>query len=144
MKTVIQRTTTASVEVAEKIVGEIGIGFVILVGFGKNDNEETIRNMTEKILKMRIMEDQEGKMNRSIQEIQGALLIIPQFTLYADTKKRRPSFSNALEPKQAEILFNQFIAELKKSGLKIETGIFGADMKVSLINDGPVTIVLET
>ena len=144
MKTVIQRATTASVEVAEKIVGEIGIGFVILVGFGKNDNEETIRNMTEKILKMRIMEDQEGKMNRSIQEIQGALLIIPQFTLYADTKKRRPSFSNALEPKQAEILFNQFIAELKKSGLKIETGIFGADMKVSLINDGPVTIVLET
>ena len=143
MKTIIQRTTQASVLINKKNVGEIGKGLVILVGFGKEDELDKIERMSEKILHLRIMEDQEGRMNRSVQEMSGELIVIPQFTLYAGTKKRRPSFSEALEPKQAEILFNQFVEELRKSGLKVEQGVFGAEMEVRLINNGPVTILLE-
>lgn len=144
MKVVLQRTKSASVSVNKKIVGEIKKGYVLLVGFGSNDTIEDVKKMANNIYKMRVFEDENMKMNLNIEQVSGEILSISQFTLYADTKKgNRPSFTEAAKPEQASTLYNVFNTELKSLGLKVETGEFGADMEVSLINDGPVTLILE-
>jgi len=143
MKLVIQRVQSGSVKVGEHLRGKIGKGYVILVGIKKGDSEETAKQMAEKLLNLRILADGQGKMNRSILEEKGEILAISQFTLYAGTKGRRPGFTEAEDPSRAKELFDFFVEELKKSGLKIETGEFGSYMHVEIHNDGPVTIILE-
>jgi len=145
MKIVLQRVSRASVKVDDLIVGSIDHGMLLLLGFSSNDTEESILPTLEKIVKLRIFSDQEGKMNKSVLDVEGSMLLISQFTLYADTKKgNRPSFIEAARPEQAIPLYEFFIAEMKKRISKVETGIFGADMKVELVNEGPVTILFET
>ena len=143
MKIVVQRVKNASVKVGEKIVGEIGYGYMLLVSFTEGDNEEIIKYMVNKILNLRIMDDENHVMNKNIKEVGGSILSISQFTLYGDTKKgNRPSYIKALRGEESIKLYNLFNNLLKKQ-IKVETGIFGEDMEVSLINDGPVTIILE-
>lgn len=145
MRVLIQRTTKASVTIDGKLQGEIGKGLVLLVGICAEDTKEDIEWLVQKIVNMRIFTDAEGKMNLSVQEIEGVLLVISQFTLHASTKKgNRPGFTNAARPGQAIPLYESFIQQLKASGMPVETGIFGADMQVELINDGPVTIWLDS
>ncbi len=145
MKFVIQRVTSASVEVEEKIVGKIGKGFLVLIGIGKEDNEEIADKMIKKLIGMRIFEDENGKTNLSLNDVSGELLLISQFTLYADCKKgNRPSFINAGSPDEANRLYEYIISECKKEISVVEKGVFGADMKVSLLNDGPFTIILDS
>lgn len=142
MRVVLQRTLESNVSVDNKIVGKIKNGLTILVGFGKNDGSKEIDYMVNKIVNLRIFDDGNGIMNRSLLDVKGEILSISQFTLYADTSKgRRPSYFNAHS--DALYLYNEFNEKLKKY-TNVETGIFGADMKVSLVNDGPVTIILET
>ena len=144
MKLVIQRVTKASVEVENKIIGQIEKGFLVLLGVGPEDNYELADCLVEKLCNLRVFEDENKKMNLSIQDIDGELLIVSQFTLYADCKKgNRPSFANAAKPEKANELYEYFIEKSKIKVRKVEHGEFGADMKVSLINDGPVTIILE-
>jgi len=144
MKIVLQRVSNASVKVDSKIVGRIEHGLVLLIGFSSTDTAESILPTIEKIVKLRIFSDEEGKMNKSVLDVEGSMLLISQFTLYADTKKgNRPSFIEAARPEQAIPLYEFFIAEMRKRITKVETGIFGADMKVELVNDGPVTIVFD-
>jgi D-tyrosyl-tRNA(Tyr) deacylase len=144
MKIVLQRVSSASVKVADEIVGSIEHGMLLLIGFSSNDTEESILPTLEKIVKLRIFSDEEGKMNKSVLDINGSALLVSQFTLYADTRRgNRPSFIEAARPEQAIPLYEFFIAEMTKRISKVETGIFGADMKVELVNDGPVTIVLD-
>ena len=144
MKIVLQRVSSASVKVDSKTVGRIEHGLVLLIGFSSTDTVENILPTIEKIVKLRIFSDEEGKMNKSILDVEGSMLLISQFTLYADTKKgNRPSFIEAARPEQATPLYELFIAEMRKRIAKVETGIFGADMKVELVNDGPVTIVFD-
>lgn len=144
MKIVLQRVSSASVKVDSKIVGRIEHGLLLLIGFSYNDTAENILPTIEKIVKLRIFSDEEGKMNKSILDVEGSMLLISQFTLYADTKKgNRPSFIEAARPEQAIPLYEFFITEMRKRVAKVETGIFGADMKVELVNDGPVTIVFD-
>lgn len=144
MKTVIQRVNNANVVVDGKTVGEIKKGLVILLGVSDLDTEETVKNMVKKIINLRIFTDENDKMNLSIKDIKGEMLVISQFTLYADCKKgNRPSFTDAGKPEHANKLYEYFIEEVKKQDIKVEHGIFGAHMKVNLTNDGPVTIMLE-
>ena len=144
MKIVLQRVSSASVKVDSKIVGRIEHGLLLLIGFTSTDTEENILPTIEKIAKLRIFSDEEGKMNKSVLDVEGSMLLISQFTLYADTKKgNRPSFIEAARPEQAIPLYEFFIAEMRKRISIVETGIFGADMKVELVSDGPVTIVFE-
>jgi D-tyrosyl-tRNA(Tyr) deacylase len=144
MKIVLQRVSSASVKVDSLLVGSIDHGMLLLIGFSSNDTEESILPTLEKIVKLRIFSDEEGKMNKSVLDVNGSALLVSQFTLYADTKKgNRPSFIEAARPEQAIPLYEFFIAEMKKRISKVETGIFGADMKVELVNDGPVTIVFD-
>jgi len=144
MKIVLQRVSNASVKVDSEIVGSIETGLLLLIGFSSTDTEESILPTIEKIVKLRIFSDEEGKMNKSVLDINGSALLVSQFTLYADTKKgNRPSFIEAASPEQAIPLYEFFITEMKKRISKVETGIFGADMKVELVNDGPVTIVFD-
>ncbi|MFN8674493.1 MAG: D-aminoacyl-tRNA deacylase [Candidatus Sericytochromatia bacterium] len=144
MRALIQRVSYGSVTVDNKKVGEINQGLVILLGVSKNDNEKTADFIADKCLNLRIFSDSEGKMNLSLLDIKGEILVVSQFTLYGDTKKgRRPSFTDAGTPQQAEDLYNYFVEILKKSNLKVETGIFRADMKVEIHNDGPVTFMVE-
>ena len=144
MKIVLQRVSSASVKVADEIVGSIDHGMLLLLGFSSNDTEESILPTLEKVVKLRIFSDEEGKMNKSVLDVNGSALLVSQFTLYADTKKgNRPSFIEAARPEQAIPLYEFFIAEMKKRISKVETGIFGADMKVELVNDGPVTILFD-
>ena len=146
MRVIIQRVTQSQVTVNDKVVGKIGKGLNLLVGIAVNDTINEINWMVRKCLELRLFsdEDNEGKWTKSVQDIEGELLVISQFTLYGDCRKgRRPSFSNSAPPNAAERLYNLFIDELKKSGLKVETGIFGAMMEVSINNDGPVTLLLE-
>ena len=144
MKVVIQRVIKSSVRINNKEVAKIGKGFLILLGISKDDNFEKADYIIKKIYNLRVFSDENDKMNLSIQDINGELLIVSQFTLYADCKKgNRPSFINAAPPEDAEKIYEYFINECKKNNLKVETGEFGADMKVELINDGPVTIILE-
>ena len=145
MKAVIQRVSEASVKVDDKIVGEIGKGLMLLIGIDENDEKPDADWLIQKILNLRIFGDENGKLNLSVKDISGEILCISQFTLIADYKKgNRPSFIKAAKPEKAVPLFEYFKEEIAKSGLKIEKGIFGADMKVFLINDGPVTIVMDS
>ena len=144
MKAVIQRTTNANVKVDEKIVGNIKNGLVILLGVANDDTKEKVDYLVKKITSLRIFCDENGKMNLSLKDINGEMLVISQFTLLADCSSgNRPSFSNAGNPELAKNLYEYFIEECKKIGFKVESGIFGAHMKVNLTNDGPVTIILE-
>lgn len=145
MKIVIQRVSEASVKVDGKIVGEIGKGLMLLVGVDENDEKTDADWLVQKVLNLRIFGDEEGKLNLSVKDISGEILCISQFTLIADYKKgNRPSFIKAAKPDKAIPLFDYFKEKIAQSGLKTESGIFGADMKVSLINDGPVTIVMDS
>jgi len=144
MKIVLQRVKEANVRVKGKIVGKINKGIALLVGIERGDREEGAKYLANKIVNLRIFPDNEGKMNLSLLDVRGEILAVSQFTLAASLKKgRRPSFENAEEPKKAEELFNFFVNELKSKRVKVETGIFGAMMEVFLINDGPVTYILE-
>ena len=145
MKVVIQRVREAQVEVENKIVGSIGKGFLVLVGITHTDTEKEADYLANKLCKMRIFEDENGKMNLSLKDVGGELLIVSQFTLYADCAKgNRPSFIEAARPEQATPLYEYFCKKCEEQGIKVEKGVFGAHMEVSLLNDGPVTIVLES
>lgn len=144
MKLVIQRVTKASVTVENNMVGKIGKGFLVLLGVGLEDSEKEADYLVQKLIKLRVFEDENGKMNLSLKDIEGELLIVSQFTLYADCSGgNRPSFINAAKPEKANKLYDYFISKCKEENIKVEHGIFGADMKVELLNDGPVTIILE-
>ncbi|WP_125763221.1 D-aminoacyl-tRNA deacylase [Companilactobacillus hulinensis] len=144
MKVVIQRVSEAKVSVDNKILGQIDQGFCLLVAFADEDNDETIEYMARKIANMRVFSDEEDKMNLSIKDIDGQILSISQFTLYADTKKgNRPSFTGAGNFETSKSKYEQFNNELRNHDLHVETGEFGADMQVALTNDGPVTIIME-
>lgn len=144
MKLVIQRVSNAKVEVENKIIGQIEKGFLVLLGVGPEDTTEIADSLVEKLCNLRVFEDENQKMNLSIKDIDGELLVVSQFTLYADCKKgNRPSFSNAAKPEKANELYEYFMKKCKEKVRKVEHGEFGADMKVSLLNDGPVTIILE-
>lgn len=145
MRIVLQRSGPASVKVDGQVKGAIKKGYVLLVGITHEDTEEDASILAKKIADLRLWEDEEGKMNYAIGETAGQILSISQFTLYADTKKgRRPSFMNAARPEQAEPLWQFFNEKLKERGLHVETGIFGAMMDVELVNDGPVTIIVDS
>ena len=145
MKVILQRTKKASVTVDGVITGEIEKGYMLLVGITHDDAKEDIDYIARKVAELRLFEDSDGKMNHSIMDVGGAILSVSQFTLYAETKKgRRPSFTNAARPDFAKPLWDEFNESLRAYGLHVETGIFGAMMDVKLINDGPVTIILES
>ena len=144
MRVLVQKSLEASVKVDGKILGSIDSGLVLLVGFTEGDNEEIIDKMINKVINLRVFEDENEKMNLSILDTKGSILSISQFTLYADaTKGNRPSFINAMKPDEATKLYDLFNEKLSEF-LKVETGIFGADMKVEIYNDGPVTIILDS
>lgn len=148
MRVVLQRVSRASVRVDGRTVGAIGVGFVILAGFAPSDTAQTLDWMVEKILGLRLFGDAEGKMNRDLGEVRGALLVVSQFTLYGDARKgRRPSFTDAAPPAVATPLYERFVSSLKErgaeSGIAVESGEFGAMMEVELVGDGPVTLILE-
>lgn len=144
MKLVIQRVSEASVSVQENVIGKIQKGFLVLIGVGKEDTEETADKYIRKMLGLRIFEDENGKTNISLKDVGGQLLLVSQFTLYANCRKgNRPSFIEAGDPAAAEALYEYMIRQCKKEIPVVETGEFGAEMQVSLINDGPFTIVLE-
>ena len=145
MKAVLQRVTKAAVRVDGKIIGEIGKGFLILLGVSGQDDEETAAKMADKICKLRIFEDQNGKTNLSLQDVDGELLVVSQFTLYADCRKgNRPSFIGAGAPEEANRLYEYFMERCRTHVEKVEHGEFGADMKIELENDGPFTLMLES
>lgn len=145
MRAVIQRVSRASVTVDGVIIGQIGAGMLMLLGCAQGDQDAQLNYILDKSLNLRIFSDDEGKMNRSLLDIGGQLLVVSQFTLCADVKKgRRPSFIQAMRPEEAEPMIARFIAQAKAQGVDVQTGQFGADMKVELLNDGPVTIVLDT
>lgn len=145
MRVVLQRVTQGDVQIDGKVVGKIGPGYVALVGFTHTDGEQQIDDLINKIIHLRVFSDEEGAMNRSLLDIGGSILSISQFTLYASTKKgRRPSFVDAMKPEQATKLYDLFNQKLREQNIPVETGVFGADMKVTLTNDGPVTILLES
>lgn len=141
----IQRVTQAQVEVNQNIIGQIGPGLVALTAFQPNDNSKNINKMVHKLLHYRLFADKDDKMNLNVQQVNGSLLLIPQFTLTADTQKGlRPSFSSSAKPNIATLLFDEFVDKMRGASPLIETGTFGADMQVTLTNDGPVTFWLET
>ena len=145
MRVVIQRVSEASVTIDSEITGQISKGFMILVGICPEDNLEDIQWLIQKIVNLRVFGDEDGKMNLSITDIKGEILLISQFTLFASTKKgNRPSFIQSAKPEIAVPLYEKFIESLKGFGISVSTGIFGADMKVSLTNDGPVTIIIDS
>ncbi len=145
MRAVIQRVKESRVVVDGKVVGQIGKGFNILLGVGKGDTEEDIKKLVKKILNLRIFENEEGKFHYSLLDIGGEVLVVSQFTLYANVKKgRRPSFEDAEEPKRAKELYEKFVEEVKSYGVKVETGIFGTMMDVYILNWGPVTIIVDS
>ena len=145
MIALLQRVSKAKVTIDNKIAGEIGPGLLIFLGVFQSDAQEDIKFLTNKIVYLRIFDDDAGKMNRSLLDVEGAVLVVSQFTLCADTKKgRRPSFIKAAQPKLGEKFYNNFIQDLKKRGVSVATGIFGAMMDVQLVNDGPVTFLLDS
>ncbi len=143
MKLVIQRVTRASVTVEGSIVGEIGQGYLVLLGVGEEDTEEAARKLADKLVKLRIFSDENGKTNLSIKDVEGEVLVISQFTLYADCKKNRPSFCHAGNPTLAEHLYEVFMEQLQPQVKRVAHGVFGAEMQVDLCNDGPFTVLLE-
>ena len=142
MKLVIQRVLSASVKVDGKTIGSIGKGYLVLLGVGKEDNEETVEKYASKLLKLRIFEDENGKTNLNLEQVNGELLIVSQFTLYADTRSNRPGFTEAAPPDLAEKLYEKFVKYCAGRVPGVQHGEFGADMKVELVNDGPFTIIL--
>ena len=145
MKLVIQRVTSSCLYIEGSLISQIKKGLVVLIGISKSDSENVIDNLVKKLLNLRIFEDENSKMNYSILDIEGEILLVSQFTLYADTRKgNRPSFINAADPKNAETLYNKFLEKLHiELGDNIKTGRFGANMQIELVNDGPVTIIVE-
>jgi D-tyrosyl-tRNA(Tyr) deacylase len=145
MRALLQRVTEARVIVDQAVTGEIGRGLLVFLGVSKLDTEADAEFVAQKVLNLRIFEDENGKMNRSILDTGGGLLVVSQFTLYGDCRKgRRPSFDDAAPAEQARALYEHFVAVARRSPLRVETGIFQADMAVSLINDGPVTLIVES
>lgn len=145
MKILVQRSLNSNVSVDNKIVGQIEKGLVLFVGFTYGDTIDDIKYLIKKVINLRIFDDEKGSMNKSILDVSGSILSISQFTLYADIKKgNRPSYINALNGEEAIKLYDLFNDELRKNNIEVETGIFGSDMKVNIINDGPVTILLES
>lgn len=144
MKIVLQRVTSASVKVDGEVTGRIDKGYLLLFGAGHEDSEEDCRRLADKIINLRIFSDENGKINLSLADVGGSLLVVPQFTLYADCRKgNRPNFIQAAKPDIAERLYEYFVDYCRSKGKHVETGVFGADMKVELLNDGPFTLVLE-
>lgn len=145
MKIVVQNVKNASVSVNKKIVGEISRGFCLLVGFSNDDNKQIVEKMADKLLSLRIFDDENGKTNLSIDDVKGKILSISQFTLYADVSGgRRPSFINAMKPELANELYNYFNEYISLKGYHVEKGVFGAQMEVNILNDGPFTILLDS
>lgn len=145
MRAVVQRVKEASCRVDGEIVGKIDKGILLFLGVGQGDEDKDLNYLVDKVVGLRIFSDDEGKMNLSLEDIEGEILIISQFTLYGDVRKgKRPSFTNSAAPDLGEKFYKQFIEEVKSRGIKAETGVFGADMDIELINDGPVTILLDS
>jgi D-aminoacyl-tRNA deacylase len=145
MRIVLQRVKSARVDVAGETAGSIGVGLVILLGVTQTDQEEDAEYLADKVVKLRIFPDEARRMNRSLLEAGGSLLVVSQFTLYGDCRKgRRPSFDDAAPPEQARALYEYFIQRLKSSKIAVETGVFQAEMEIHLINDGPVTFILDS
>ena len=145
MRAVLQRVSRARVVVDGAVTGEIGAGLLILVGVGKNDTDEAAKYLAEKTANLRIFDDEQGKMNRSLLDVQGAALVVSQFTLYGDARgQRRPSFIQAAPPEEGKRLYEAFVKALRALGVRVETGVFQAMMEVELTNDGPVTILLDS
>ena len=145
MRAGVQRVTNADVKIDGRVNGKIDDGLLVLLGVGNGDTEEDMKYIADKIIKLRIFSDENDKMNLSLEDVGGSMLVISQFTLYGDCSHgRRPYFGNAMEPVTANEMYEKFVAYIKEQGIHTETGEFGADMKVSLTNDGPVTIILES
>ena len=145
MRAVVQRVTNADVKIDGRVNGKIDDGLLVLLGVGNGDTEEDMKYIADKIIKLRIFSDESDKMNLSLEDVGGSMLVISQFTLYGDCSHgRRPYFGNAMEPVSANEMYEKFVAYIREQGIHTETGEFGADMKVSLTNDGPVTIILES
>ena len=144
MKAVVTRVKRASVTIDGQINGQIGTGFLVLLGVGPNDTEDTAVKLAEKLCNLRVFEDENGKMTRNLEQVGGSLLVVSQFTLYADTSSRRPGFSGAAKPDLAIPLSERFMAHCRERGFAVEHGEFGADMQVDSLNDGPVTILFDT
>ena len=144
MRAVVTRVSSASVAIDGACVGSIGTGFLVLLGVGKDDAEADAQKLADKVCGLRVFEDENGKMNRNLAAAGGSLLVISQFTLYADLHSRRPGFTDAARPEIAEPLYELFLGECRNRGFSVEHGKFGADMKVSSVNDGPVTLIFDT
>ena len=145
MRAVVQRVTNADVKIDGRENGKIDNGLLVLLGVGNGDTEEDMKYIADKIIKLRIFSDENDKMNLSLEDVGGSMIVISQFTLYGDCSHgRRPYFGNAMEPVSANEMYEKFVAYIREQGIHTETGEFGADMKVSLTNDGPVTIILES
>lgn len=144
MRAVVTRVAHASVAIDGEIRGQIGQGFLVLLGVGPNDTHEIAVKLADKICNLRVFEDENGKMNRSLEQVGGSLLVVSQFTLYADTSSRRPGFTGAAKPDVAIPLYEDFMAHCRQRGFEVQCGEFGADMKVDSLNDGPVTILFDT
>lgn len=144
MRAVVTRVKSASVEIDGKINGQIGRGYLILLGVGPSDTEDTAVKLADKICSLRVFEDENGKMNRSLEQVGGSILVVSQFTLYADTSSRRPGFTGAAKPDAAIPLYERFMARCRERGFDVQHGEFGADMQVFSQNDGPVTILFDT
>lgn len=145
MRAVVQRVTNADVKIDGRVNGKIDDGLLVFLGIGNGDTEEDMKYIADKIIKLRIFSDENDKMNLSLEDVGGSMLVISQFTLYGDCSHgRRPYFGNAMEPVSANEMYEKFVAYIREQGIHTETGEFGADMKVSLTNDGPVTIILES
>lgn len=145
MRAVVQRVSKASITIDEKITGEIGNGFLVLLGVAENDTQDDVIFLAQKIAGLRVFEDDDGKMNLSLDEVDGKMLVVSQFTLLGDCRKgRRPSFVKAARPEQAAELYRGFVAEVRGQGIEVETGRFQEHMDVSLVNDGPVTLLLDS
>ena len=144
MRAVVTRVSSASVTIDDQVNGQIGKGFLVLLGVGPNDTEEVARKLADKICHLRVFSDENGKMNLDLAAVGGSLLVVSQFTLYADTKSRRPGFTGAAKPAVAIPLYEAFMAACREHGFAVEHGEFGADMMVESVNDGPVTILFDT
>ena len=144
MRAVVTRVSSASVSIAGEIVGAIGTGYLVLLGVAPGDTEDTAHKLAEKVCNLRIFEDENGKMNLNLEQVGGSLLVVSQFTLFADTSSRRPGFTGAAKPDTAIPLYEAFMARCRERGFRVAHGEFGADMQVSSVNDGPVTILFDT
>ena len=144
MRAVVTRVDHASVTIGGVVNGQIGRGYLVLLGVGPNDTEDTAVKLADKICNLRVFEDENGKMNRNLEQVEGAILVVSQFTLYADTSSRRPGFTGAAKPPLAIPLYEKFMAHCRERGFEVQHGEFGADMTVESLNDGPVTILFDT